>query len=346
MLTDAAPGVHNLNFLLDMQPGMRCFVLSTQQEAPAASTLSQLNVPFLLCQSAQTNPTPELLQGFYNRLLTRDLAVACTLACLENDPVEAKDEERSELIMLAQTPELHLGPIRVSRRRPRKSSVTRTRVRILVLKANPRHRDQTREGLRIDHEMKEIKFAMRENWRCFDWRDENVRIQDFSGYLLSHRPAILHFSGHALPSGELALEQYTTLSEARGGMHASTGLSAEPDLIPFSTIAGILGRHQDMLRCVVLNACYTEPLAEAICEYIDCAIGIRGTINDGLAVQFSNLFYQALSYGESVGQAFHKACDEISLRHQATQAEIFHLKCKPGVDPDSLFFVHTEEDNI
>src|SRR5256885_5047365 len=35
-----------------------------------------------------------------------------------------------------------------------------------------------------------------------------------------------------------------------------------------------------------------------------CAIGMRGLLNDELAIRFSEIFYRVLSGGESVGQAF------------------------------------------
>ena len=350
-LADVAPEARNLNFLLKSQPGLRSFVLSTHQAAPAVSRLTELNVPFLLCQSAPPTSKPDLslLQGFYDRLLTHDLAVASTLAQLEK---YLAGDGWSDLTILAQTTRLHLGspqPAHIPVRQPplEREHTPITPVRVLFLKANPRHPAQVQEGLRIDQEMKEIKSAISENRRLFGWREEGaVRIEDFSRYLMSQQPRLLHFSGHATAEGELALEKYTSLDELHAGTRLSTGLSTESDLIPFQTIASILAKYQQTLRCVVLNACHSEPLAEAICEQIDCTIGMRGTINDGLAIRFSELFYRAIAHGYSVGWAFRNARDEIALRYQAKHAQTFQIKSKPSVDPDTIIFVQTQEGSI
>jgi hypothetical protein len=345
-LADVALKVHNLNHLLDLQPGaLRGFILSTQHTTPTASRASQLKVPFLLCQSTSSTSRPDrsLLRGFYDRLLTHDLAVAGTLAQLETDL--AAGVGWSGLTMLAQTTELHLGlPQPVHLPPPRREQ---PQVSMLFLKANPRHSAQVRNGLRIEQEMKEIKAAIRENSRFFKWNEEGaVRFKDFSDYLMHYRPMLLHFSGHAYSTDYLLLEKYTSIEELRIRTHAPTTATAEPDLIPFADIVNRLSKHQKTLRCVVLNACHTEALAEALCKQIDCAIGMRGALNDGLAIRFSELFYRAIAYGYSVDWAFRNARDEITSRDQPDLAHTFQLKSRPGVDPDTIVFVQTQEGNI
>jgi CHAT domain-containing protein len=344
-LADAAPKAYDLNNLLALQEDIRCFVLSTCQPAPAASALSELHVPFLLCQSTRSSAPADLslLQGFYDRLLTHDLAVASTLGRLEQYLAAdaAMSAGWSELTLVAQTPKLYLG-IPQPAPTTKQIQAPATPVRMLVLKANPPYDMQAQELLRIEREIREIKSAISENRRFFDLSEEgSVRRQDFSRHLLRHRPMLLHFSGHA-DSGDLIFEKYASSEELQAGTSHSARSGSEPDPVPFSTIAGILAEYQKTLRCVVLNACETEQLAEVICEQIDCAIGMRGAINDGLAIRFSELFYRALAYGESVGQAFRKARKEIALLYHPGQAEHFQLKSKPGVNPDELFFVQSE----
>jgi hypothetical protein len=280
-------------------------------------------------------------------LLTHDLAIASTLGRLEQYLAADADMSAgwSDLTLLAQTPKLYLG-IPQPAHTTKQIQVPATPVRMLVLKANPLHAMQAQELLRIEREIREIKSAISENRRFFDLREEgSVRIQDFSHFLLRHRPVLLHFSGHA-DSGELVFEKYAGGEELQAGTSHSIKSGSEPDLIPFSTVAGILAEYQETLRCVVLNACETEDLAESICEQIDCAIGMRGAINDGLAIRFSELFYRALAYGESVGKAFCKARNEIAFLYHKRQAEIFQIKSKPGVNPDALFFVQSEGDSL
>ena len=67
--------------------------------------------------------------------------------------------------------------------------------RLLFLAANPRDTEQ----LRIDEEVREIDTVIRQaDYRnSFDIRQHGaVRVMDLQGYMLRHRPHIVHFSGH------------------------------------------------------------------------------------------------------------------------------------------------------
>ena len=58
------------------------------------------------------------------------------------------------------------------------------------------------------------------------------------------------------------------------------------------------------LRCVVLNACYSEQQAHVIHRHIDYVIGMQKEIADTAAINFSRGFYDALFAGEPVHRAF------------------------------------------
>jgi len=63
----------------------------------------------------------------------------------------------------------------------------------------------------------------------------------------------------------------------------------------------------------VLNACFSEPQAEAIAEHIDYVIGTREAIGDDTAIAFSIGFYRALAAARSVEEAFQLGCAEIRM---------------------------------
>src|SRR5207245_7834569 len=154
----------------------------------------------------------------------------------------------------------------------------KVRAAMLVLSANPQGVLSVQEGLRIEQEINQIKTVLRENRDVVDLREEGaVRVRDLSPHLLRHQPVLLHFSGHGTEEGELVLEKYGPLDELRSGTHLSTGLVGA-DYIEYAVIARILAEYRATLRCVVLNACSTERLAESICAEIPCAIGMRGPI--------------------------------------------------------------------
>lgn len=172
-----------------------------------------------------------------------------------------------------------------------------TKMKILFLAANPT--DTTR--LRLDKEIRAIDQALRQT----EFRDKfelkqhwAVRVTDLQSHLLRHQPDIVHFSGHGSASSELIIE------DNAGNSH-SVSVSALSRL--FSVLNSV--------RCVVLNACYSEMQARAIAQHIDCVIGMSKAIGDAAAIGFATAFYQALGYGKSVKTAFELGCIQIDLEN-------------------------------
>jgi hypothetical protein len=58
------------------------------------------------------------------------------------------------------------------------------------------------------------------------------------------------------------------------------------------------------VHCVVVNACSTERLAQALAATGLSVVGMRQPVGDQSAVRFSIGFYQALAEGRSVETAF------------------------------------------
>lgn len=168
-------------------------------------------------------------------------------------------------------------------------------LRILFLGANP----SNAPALRFDQEVREIDLALRQS----EFRDRvdlrqhlAIRPTDLQAALLRHRPQIVHFSGHGETDG-LCFEDET------GQMRAVSG----------SVLARILGVFKKQIRCVVLNACYTQAQAELIAREIDCVIGMSTAIGDRASLRFASAFYQALAFGSSVETAFQLGCAQIDL---------------------------------
>jgi len=169
-------------------------------------------------------------------------------------------------------------------------------IKILFLAANPPNTNK----LGLDKEMRGIDQALRgaEFRDNFDIKQHwAVRISDLQGYLLRHKPDIVHFSGHGSPSSEIILE------DKQG--------NSQP--VPSHALSQLFSLLKDNIRCVVLNACYTEQQAKAIAEHIDCVIGMSKAIGDSAAISFAIAFYQALGFGRDVKTAFELGCLEIDL---------------------------------
>jgi CHAT domain len=181
------------------------------------------------------------------------------------------------LVVRAQPPEEH--PPGAGRRREPD--------RILFLAASPKDMPP----LRSDEEMREIGEMLQLGRYRDRFRLESAqaaRLKDVGRALFEHRPKIVHFSGHGRPDGSLYLEDGTGFSAPA----AAAGL------------AELFKVHQGSIGCVIVNACDTLLLAQAINEHIDYVIAMRSKIGDPKAITFSTGFYQGLAAGEPVTTAF------------------------------------------
>ncbi|MEV4140716.1 CHAT domain-containing protein [Dactylosporangium sp. NPDC049742] len=158
---------------------------------------------------------------------------------------------------------------------------------VLYLAASPRNLPQ----LRSDLEMRKVKERLQLSRHRDQYRIEPflaARFDDISQALVDYEPQIVHFSGHGDSDGNLCVEDETG---------NSTKITPEG-------LAGLFGQHSSTIRCVVLNACYSQRLAEALTARIDHVVGMRYRIGDEAAIEFSVGFYLGLFAGWAVPDAF------------------------------------------
>lgn len=188
-------------------------------------------------------------------------------------------------------------------------------ITILFLAANP----VDGVPLRIDQEVRAIDQAL----RGADLREQfvlqqhwAVRVADLQTLLLRVRPTIVHFSGHGNAAGEIVLE------DAAGHSQPVTA----------AALQRLFGLFKDNIRCVVLNACYSEMQAVAIAAEIDAVAGMSSAIADEAAISFAAAFYQALGYGKDVATAFAAGCLQLQLEGlgEADAPRLLALRSAPG----------------
>jgi len=204
-------------------------------------------------------------------------------------------------------------------------------IKILFLAANPS--DTSR--LRLDEEVRAIEEALRESEfrNRFELHSHwAVRIDDLQKLLLRYKPDIVHFSGHGigtlsarqnelipakLPSVERpsvwgpadSKDTYSPTSQIV--LQDAGGQSVPVPPKALSNLFQVLKK--DNIRCVVLNACYTQAQAEGIAQHVDCVIGMSNVILEVTAITFVAAFYRGLGYGRSVQVAFDLGCSQIDL---------------------------------
>jgi AAA-like domain/CHAT domain len=174
------------------------------------------------------------------------------------------------------------------------------RQKILILTANP----SNTQPLRLSEEVREIKNAWERSLKREEFEiivEEAIRPKELRRALLTHKPQILHFSGHG--GGEQGL----VLMGDSG-----KGVLVTPDALSrfFKAIKDIF-----TIETVLLNACYSEVQAEGIYPYINYIIGMNKAIGDAAATQFSIGFYDTLFNGESIENAFALGCNAIELEN-------------------------------
>lgn len=196
-------------------------------------------------------------------------------------------------------------------------------VRILFLTANPSDTSQLRLGAEvrtIDDVLARARY--REHFELI--QHHAVRVSDIQELLQRHQPHIVHFSGHGSDDGQIIFED----SEGRLKPVSARALGTT-----FSLLRG-------EIRCVVLNACFSQIQAEAIAQHIPCVIGMSTAISDGAASSFSASFYRALAFGQSLSTAFQLGRAEIDLEgmDEMNTPQIIH----PTADPNQIFIVQPE----
>jgi len=209
---------------------------------------------------------------------------------------------------------------------------------ILFLAANPGAADRLaldQEACAIQHELERARcrdsFELATRWA--------VQPLDLLRNLRTLRPTVLHFSGHgssaAPPTGSARRD--IVASDANSELaglffHGSDGRAHR---VSGEAIRDAFAFAGNTVRVAVLNACYTEPLAHALRQHIDCVIGTDGAILDDAARRFSIGFYCGLGAGASVAAAFEHGRVAVSLEGLPGEARP-HLRVRDGVAAEDI----------
>lgn len=199
------------------------------------------------------------------------------------------------------------------------TQVASSPIKILFLAANPRNTPPLRldaEIRAIDQSLRQTKFRDK-----FDIEQQwAVRVTDLQAHLLRYKPTIVHFSGHGSATSEILLENNY------GHSHS----------VPSGALSQLFSVLKGNIRCVVLNACYSEHQAQSIAAHVDCVVGMSQAIGDEAAINFATSFYQALGYGQDIKTAFDLGCNLIDLDNLGEQDTPKLLSL--GSDPRQIIF--------
>jgi hypothetical protein len=214
-----------------------------------------------------------------------------------------------------------------------------TKHTILFLAANPSGTDR----LALDQEARSIQVELerggfRDRFELVTrWAVEPL---DLLRELRKLKPTVVHFSGHGGhgPGGRSARAPRRDIlgGEAPAAREPEHGLvfqSADGgvQLVSTQALEATFGAAGASVQLVVLNACYSESQAAALAAYVDCVVGMTGSIHDDAARSFAIGFYGGLGERESVAAACQQGRAAISLAGLRDR-ELPQLKVRNGVD--------------
>lgn len=163
---------------------------------------------------------------------------------------------------------------------------------ILFVTANPAKTAR----LLLAEEIRDVteRFNLSEQGKHFNIEVVGAaRYDDVRVAILKHQPYIVHFSGHGHVDGTLALETK----------------NGQPDFITPETLSELFSLFSSHVKCVILNACYSEIQAKAIAEHIRYVIGMEQEIDDQIAIKFAVGFYDGIAHGRSIEDAYKFGCN-------------------------------------
>jgi WD40 repeat protein len=211
---------------------------------------------------------------------------------------------------------------------------------ILFLAANPS--GTTRLDLDDECAAIERELSMTPARHDFDFHSKwAVSVHATMRHLNELHPSVIHFSGHGGANAGGAhdrahLGSRRDIEAAAGGAIYLEDERQQRRHVNERALAQMIASAAPRARIVILNSCYSDALADALCRVVDCVVGMRGAISDGAAQVFAVAFYRALGNRCSVGNAVDQARATLAAMQLADE----HLpiyRTRVGVDADQLF---------
>lgn len=212
---------------------------------------------------------------------------------------------------------------------------------ILYVAANPLDTDR----LALDEECAAIERELRMT-ACrddFEFRSKwAVSVDELMRHLNEMEPAVLHFSGHSsahVPgaSGRSGAPQQGITGAHGAGILLQEGQSRQ--VVSDRALARMIASAGPSTRVVVLNACYSAEVADALRRGVDCVAGIDNATAHTAARSFAVAFYRALGNRRSIGNAIEQAAAVLEAKHPGTQP-LFAVR--DGLDADRIFLPTAE----
>jgi len=134
-----------------------------------------------------------------------------------------------------------------------------------------------------------------------------------------YKPDILHISGHGNEDSTMVFED-------------GEGYS---DTIFTRQLGDLLNNYSSFIKCVLLSACYSLNDIENFSENIYCTIGMKTSISNVKAIEFSKSFYQELVLNNDFQEAYRLGVDSINLSEE-NDSDILKILIKEEASPPKI----------
>jgi hypothetical protein len=164
-----------------------------------------------------------------------------------------------------------------------------------------------------------------------------VTVDEMARHLIKLEPTVVHFSGHGT-GGDLGPASATS-RDVVGPEDSGIYLQDEQrrsQLVTARALAMMITSAAPSTRVVVLNACYSDGHAEALCSVVECVVGMTRAIRDDAARSFAVGFYRALGHRRSVGNAVEHAVATLAAK-QLPDEGVPRCRTRNWIDARQVF---------
>ena len=176
----------------------------------------------------------------------------------------------------------------------------------------------------------------------FDFRSKwAVSIDEMMRCLNEWKPLIVHFSGHGSSIGPSVYDNQHRPGLPRDiEIAGDTGICLQDErcsqYVTGRALTKMIASAAPSARVVVLNACFSDGVAESLCEAVDCVVSMSGAVDDDAARSFAVGFYRALGNCRSVGNAVAQAVATLDAK-QLPDEHLPVCRTRDGVSADQIF---------
>ncbi|MDX1908395.1 MAG: COR domain-containing protein [Bacteroidia bacterium] len=171
--------------------------------------------------------------------------------------------------------------------------------KILFLAASPVDEAQLQTDIEFKAIRQRLKAATQRDLYELLMPEIRLRIEELV-QAMNQKPQIVHFAGHGIAAGIMIEND-----------------QQEAMAMPLPSIRRLFRQHQDAVRLVILNACYSADQAAEISKLGIYVIGMNAPVGDMAAISFAEGIYLGLGAGKSVEKAYDDAMIIIEAKHPA-----------------------------